>query len=102
MKTNRLKEASDNPTKPDFADFPYTLALLSDAKCDMLCAAIDTFCCTVREQSLSNLIEKICFLHYSIILCLTQEPVIHTMCQSKDGEKKMHPIDTTEKNRNSS
>lgn len=63
-----LKEACDIPTKTDFGDFPYTLGPLSDAKCDMLCFAIDTFCCTLREQSLQNLIEKIVFRTFQLPL----------------------------------
>ncbi len=73
------------PQKVALVIFPM---LLSDAKCDVLCFAIGTFACTARGQSLQNLIEKICFLHFSITSYLTQEPISHTVCQSKDAEKK--------------
>lgn len=86
--TNKAEKPCDNTTKTAFGDFPYTLVLLSDAKCDVLCFAIGTFACTVRGQNLQNLIEKICFLHFSITSCLMQKPISHTVCQSKDGEKK--------------
>ncbi len=39
-------------------------------------------------RSLQNLIEKICFLRFSITSYLTEEPISHTVCQSKDGGKK--------------
>lgn len=73
------------PQRQTLAIFP---PLLSDAKCDVLCFAIGTFACAARGRSLRNLIEKICFLRFSITSYLTEEPISHTVCQSKDGEEK--------------
>lgn len=83
--TNKPKKPCDSPSNTDFGDCPHAVIW---HKRDVLCFATGTFACTARGQSLQNQIEKICFLHFSITSYLTQEPISHTMCQSKDEEKK--------------
>lgn len=83
--TNKPKKPCDSPSNTDFGDCPHAVIW---HKCDVLCFATGTFACTARGQSLQNQIEKICFLHFSITSYLTQEPISHTTCQSKGGEKK--------------
>lgn len=76
-------------------DFLFTLALLSDAKCDKLCFEIGTFASQREDKAFGILIEKIYFPHFSITSSLTQKPISHTLCQSKDGERQgMHHKDT--------